>query len=109
MAITIIPIPPSHCIIALHNKILFGVASRFVIIVEPVVVIPDILSKKASLIEKFKFENIKGIEPKTAIAIHARVEKRKVCFKFNLYSFCKFVSTNKTPTNIVIKEEAKKL
>ena len=54
-------------------------------------------------------ENIKGIEPKIAMDIHAKVENRKVCFRLSLYSFCKFVSTNKTPTNIVIKDEAKKL
>tara|TARA_X000001036_G_C20599838_1_gene774466 strand:- start:971 stop:1207 length:237 start_codon:yes stop_codon:yes gene_type:complete len=77
--------------------------------VDPVVVIPDILSKKASLKEKFKLESIKGIEPKIAIAIHASVEKRKVCLRFNLYSLCKFVRTNNTPTNIVINDEAKKL
>ena len=60
MAITIIPIPPNHCNIALHNKIPFGVDSRFEIIVEPVVVIPDILSKNASVIESSIVENIKG-------------------------------------------------
>ena len=51
MAITTIPIPPNHCIIALHNRILFGLLSKSDIIVAPVVVIPDILSKNASLKE----------------------------------------------------------
>ena len=53
IAITTIPIPPNHCIIALHNKILLGLLSKSEIIVAPVVVIPDILSKKASLKLKF--------------------------------------------------------
>jgi len=48
IAITIIPMPPSHCKIALHIRIPFGALSRSVIMVDPVVVIPDILSKKAS-------------------------------------------------------------
>tara|TARA_A100001011_G_scaffold386326_1_gene461913 strand:+ start:1116 stop:1268 length:153 start_codon:yes stop_codon:yes gene_type:complete len=49
------------------------------IIVEPVVVIPDILSKNASLKERFKLDKIKGIDPKIATVIHAKVENRKVC------------------------------
>ena len=48
IAITITPMPPSHCNIALHIRILLGVVSRLVMIVEPVVVIPDMLSKNAS-------------------------------------------------------------
>ena len=49
IAITITPIPPNHCKIDLHIRILFGVSSKLVIIVEPVVVMPDMLSKKASI------------------------------------------------------------
>ena len=62
IAITIIPIPPSHCRIALQTKIDFGTVSRFTIIVEPVVVIPDILSKKASVIVKLSSEKIKATQ-----------------------------------------------
>jgi hypothetical protein len=83
IAITIIPTPPSHCIIALHSSILFGVLSKFVITVEPVVVIPDMLSKKESLNEKSRLERTKGIEPKIATAIHVKVENKKVCLRFN--------------------------
>ena len=57
MAITMIPIPPSHCIIARHNKILFRRRSKSVITVAPVVVIPDILSKNASLMLKVIGDN----------------------------------------------------
>ena len=81
IAITIIPTPPSHCIIALHSSILFGDASKFVTTVEPVVVIPDMLSKKASLNEKLISERMNGNAPNTAIAIHAKVEKKKSLFK----------------------------
>tara|TARA_Y100000768_G_C23490912_1_gene456982 strand:+ start:134 stop:481 length:348 start_codon:yes stop_codon:yes gene_type:complete len=69
IAITIIPIPPSHCNKALQIRILFGVFSKFIIIVEPVVVIPDILSKNESVNVKFKFEKKNGNEPKIATVI----------------------------------------
>ena len=83
IAITIIPTPPSHCIIALHKSKLFGDLLRSTMTDEPVVVIPDMLSKKASLNEKFKLERTKGIDPKKATATQATVENRKVCFRFN--------------------------
>ena len=83
MAITIIPIPPNHCIIALHSKILFGALSKFEITVDPVVVIPDMLSKKASLTERFKVESINGILPKSATKTQDKVEKIKVSWRFN--------------------------
>ena len=79
------------------------------ITVEPVVVIPDMLSKNASLIEKSKLANMKGIEPNIAIDNQAKVEKRKVCFKFSRYSFCMFARTNKEPIRTVTNEEDKKL
>tara|TARA_B110000914_G_C15436222_1_gene433901 strand:+ start:757 stop:954 length:198 start_codon:yes stop_codon:yes gene_type:complete len=64
-------------------SILFGELSKFVMTVEPVVVIPDILSKNESLIEKSRLEKIKGKEPKPATAIHAKVENKNVCLRFN--------------------------
>ena len=109
MAITTIPIPPSHCIIDLHSKILLGLLSKFVIVVEPVVVIPDILSKKASLNDKDIGDNINGIDPNNAIMNHAIDVNKKVCCKFNLYSFSIFESDSKAPKKIVIKEEEIKL
>tara|TARA_A100001011_G_C14123179_1_gene762156 strand:- start:26 stop:226 length:201 start_codon:yes stop_codon:yes gene_type:complete len=65
--------------IALHNKMLLGQSSRFSITVDPVVVIPDILSKKASLNDKFNDDKTNGILPKTAIETQVKVENRKVC------------------------------
>jgi len=69
--------------IALHKSILFGNISKFTTTVEPVVVIPDILSKNESLTEKLISERRKGNAPKLAIAIHAKVENRNVCLRFN--------------------------
>ena len=49
IAITMIPIPPSHCKSARHNKIPCGAVSRPTITVDPVVEMPDIASKNASV------------------------------------------------------------
>ena len=67
IAITIIPIPPNHWSIALHKSIDLGAPSKLEIIVDPVVVIPDILSKKESVIDSSRVEKIKGKEPNIAI------------------------------------------
>ena len=48
-AITIIPSPPNHCSIALHSNIPAGISLSPVMTVAPVVVSPDIDSKKASV------------------------------------------------------------
>ena len=49
IAMTMMPMPPSHCSSARHNKIPVVRPSSPVITVDPVVVIPDIASKKASV------------------------------------------------------------
>ena len=86
IAITTIPIPPNHCMIALHNKILLGLLSKSDIIVAPVVVIPDILSKNASVTLNSISENMKGSEPKIAILNHDKAVNRKACGKLILLS-----------------------
>jgi hypothetical protein len=48
---------------------LLGAFSKFIIIVDPVVVIPDILSKNASVKDKFSLEKKIGRAPKIAIVI----------------------------------------
>ena len=101
--------PPSHCIIALHKRILFGLLSKSEIIVAPVVVMPDILSKKASLKLKSCVDNKNGKLPKVATISHAKEENKKVCLKFNLNSFSKFASTKSTPTKIVTNDAEIKL
>ena len=45
---TMMPIPPSHCSKERQSRMPGGASSRPVTTVEPVVVMPDIASKKAS-------------------------------------------------------------
>ena len=48
-------------------------------IVDPVVVIPDMLSKNAFVKEKFKSEKIKGREPKIATLNQDKAVRRNAC------------------------------
>ena len=64
-----IPIPPSHCSVDLHIRIALGALFKSPIMVDPVVVIPDMLSKKASLKVNSRSERINGNDPKVAIPI----------------------------------------
>ena len=59
--------PPNHCKIALQIRMLLGALSKSVIIVDPVVVIPDMLSKKASQKTRLRLDNKKGNRSKNAI------------------------------------------
>jgi len=95
--------------IALQIRILFGLLSRSAITVEPVVVMPDILSKKASLKVKFRDDKIKGRLPKIAIDNHAKVENKNVCCKFKLNFSSRLVNIKSIPIKIVTNEEDKKL
>jgi hypothetical protein len=49
IAITMMPMPPSHCRIARQRRSVGGMESRPTSTVEPVVVRPDMVSKKASV------------------------------------------------------------
>jgi len=109
IAITIIPIPPSHCKIALHIKMLLGELSRSVIMVDPVVVIPDMLSKKESTIDRLRSDNKKGIHPKIAILNHDKVVSKKACCKFSFLFSSRFVSTRSIPINAVIDADDKNM
>ena len=60
--------------------------SKFEIIVEPVVVIPDILSKKALVKENSMEEKMKGSDPKIAILSQDKEVNKKACCKFNFFS-----------------------
>ena len=71
---------------ALQNKIPFGILSKFAIIVEPVVVIPDMLSKKALVNENSTLDKMKGKDPKIAILNQERAVNKKACCKFNFLS-----------------------
>ena len=83
IAITMIPIPPNHWSKALHNKIPFGIISKFEIMVEPVVVIPDMLSKKAFVKEKSILEKTNGRDPKIATLNHDNAVNKKACCKLS--------------------------
>ena len=109
IAITTIPIPPNHCIIALQRRILLGLLSKSEIIVAPVVVIPDILSKNASLKLKFCVDSKNGKLPKHATINQAKEENKNVCLKFNLNSFSKLAKINKIPIKIVTNDAEMKL
>ena len=86
----------------------FGVFSKFEIIVDPVVVIPDMLSKKASVIESSILENINGKDPKIAIVSHDKAVNKNACCKFNLLSWSKFDKKNNVPNMIVTIDDPKK-
>ena len=87
---------------------LFGISFRFEIIVEPVVVIPDILSKKALVKEKFKSENINGKEPNIAMLNHDNAVRRKACCKVSRLSWSRLDKKNNVPKIIVTSEAPKK-
>jgi len=83
IAIMTIPIPPSHCSVDLHIRIAFGVLFKSPITVDPVVVIPDMLSKKASLNVNSRLEKINGKDPKIAIPIQDKEVNKKACCRFS--------------------------
>ena len=97
IAITMIPIPPNHWSIPLHSNIPWVVSFKLVIIVDPVVVIPDILSKKASVALNSMSENMKGSEPKMAILNQDKAVKRKAWGKLIFLSWSKLVSKKRIP------------
>ena len=77
-------------------------------IVDPVVVIPDILSKKAFVIEKLTLEKIKGRDPKIAILNHDKEVNKKACCRFSFFSWSKFDKKNNVPKIIVTIDAPKK-
>jgi hypothetical protein len=86
-----------------------GALSRLVIIVDPVVVIPDILSKKASTNDKLRSDNKNGTHPKIAILSHDKVVRRKACCKFSFLFSSRFVSTRSIPINTVTEAADRKV
>ena len=72
---------------------------------EPVVVIPDMLSKKASVKVKSKLENMNGREPNIAILNHESEVNKKAWGKFNFLSWSRFDKKNNIPKTIVIIPE----
>tara|TARA_Y100000817_G_scaffold312830_1_gene307535 strand:- start:868 stop:1152 length:285 start_codon:yes stop_codon:yes gene_type:complete len=88
---------------------LFGDVSKSRITVDPVVVIPDMLSKNASLIESSKLDKMKGILPKHAILIQANDENKKACLRLSCFSFVTLVRVIRIPIIIVMIDDEKKL
>jgi hypothetical protein len=88
---------------------LFGASSRLVIIVDPVVVIPDMLSKKASTNDKLRLESKNGKHPKIAIPNHDKVVRRKACCKFSFLFSSRFVSTRSVPIKAVTDADNRKV
>ncbi len=80
MATTMMPMPPNHCSIERQSSSPSGSASSPENTVEPVVVIPDIASKKASTGRASISPSTKGRAPKNGNAIQIRVVSRKVCW-----------------------------
>ena len=77
-------------------------ASIISIIVDPVVVIPDILSKKESVIDNSRVEKIKGKDPNIAIVNQESAVSKKACWRFNFLSWFKLDKKNNTPNIIEI-------
>ena len=75
--------------------------------VDPVVVIPDILSKKAFVKENSTVEKTKGNEPKIAILNQDNAVNKKACCKLSFLSWSKFDKKNNVP-NIMVTIEAPK-
>jgi hypothetical protein len=94
---------------ALQIRMLFETSSRLVITVDPVVVIPDMLSKKASTNDKSRLENKKGKQPKIAILNQDKVVRRKACCKFSFLFSSRFVSIRSIPTKAVTDAEDRKV
>ena len=92
---------------ARQSNILFGISSKLEIIVDPVVVMPDILSKKAFMNEKSKLEKIKGKDPKIAILNQESAVRRKACCRVNFLSWSRLDKKNSVPKIIVIIEAPK--
>jgi hypothetical protein len=78
-------------------------------IVDPVVVIPDILSKNESTNDKLRSDNKNGIHPKIAILSHDKVVRRKACCRFSFLFSSRFVSIRSTPINAVTDADDKNM
>ena len=75
---------------------------------DPVVVIPDMLSKKASTKDKSRLESKNGKHPKIAILSHDKVVRRKTCCKFSFLFMSRFASTRSIPIKAVTEADIRK-
>jgi hypothetical protein len=77
--------------------------------VEPVVVIPDIDSKKESVKERFKEEYMNGIEANNVMATQEKVVIIKACLIFSILSSVWFEITIKEPIKMEKIDDNKKV
>ena len=109
IAITTIPIPPNHCKIALQIKTPLEAISILSKIVDPVLVISHINSKKASVKESCKDEYIKGKLANKVTAIHEKEVIINACLMLRVFSSVWQVISNRYPIKIEKKDQNKKL
>ena len=107
-AMTMMPTPPSHWRIARHSRIPGGASSRPTMMVAPVVVTPDMDSKKASVTLSSSSEKAKGKAPKTAITSQARLVMTKAWRSEKLVQPERAVRIIETPTKSDVPAEAVK-
>ena len=77
-------------------------------IVDPVVVIPDMLSKKESTNDKLRLDSKNGILPKKAMLNHDKAVSRNACCSDNFLSWSRLDKKNKVPNIIVTIDAPKK-
>ena len=96
IAITIIPIPPNHCSKDLQTKIPLDAFSTSGKIVDPVVVIPDTLSKKSQQMLDLMMRNIEEELQKNILitmpnlSLKMPVEHLMICLLFGLLRLVKY-------------------
>ena len=90
IAITIIPIPPSHCSMPRHNNTDFGNSSKPTITVAPVVVMADMASNQASVNPKYGCAKTNGRVANRLAQTQHKVVSKNTCRARNFASpvFC---------------------
>jgi hypothetical protein len=86
-----------------------GALSKLIITVDPVVVIPDMLSKKESTNERLRLDNKKGMHPNKAILNQDKVVRRKACCKFSFLLSSKLLKIRSIPINTVTVADDRKV
>jgi hypothetical protein len=102
--------PPIQCVKLLQNKISFVNTSTFVKILAPVVVKPELASKKASIRDGIDLLKTKGKEPKKDIRIqlNATIAKPSLAYIFFVLVFIitKGIATHKIIIIVYINDRA---
>ncbi len=108
-AITMIPIPPSHWSRALHTRRLAGCLPKEVITVAPVVVSPDIASKKESTVLRLVTPIENGMLAKAPKNNHVKLVRRNTSRTLKeRVPMGRQLRKSKPPTKRLVKEESPK-